>query len=108
MTSISVALPISIHDFSMDPARVSMLLERLTAYPFVKEVIVACNKLEPISLTSLEGHNKTRAVYVDSWMSARTLMQIIDECEGDEILISLLGPHWEPEGQGIRQLMEAA
>lgn len=91
----------------MDPTRVNMLLERLTAYSFVNRVIVAYNKIEHISVTSSGAHNKTRAVYVDSWMSARTLMQIIDECDGDEILISLLGPHWEPEGQGIRALMEA-
>jgi len=110
MRSLCVALPVSSFGLSSNPEEISKRVEALAAQPCVTRILILHHDAEAAQIAQrISGATgKLEFVKVDSWLSGKDMMRILEAVQADGLLLSLNEANIAFERRGLEQFMEAA
>jgi glycosyltransferase involved in cell wall biosynthesis len=110
MRSLCVALPFSLFGRNSDPERYSNQVEHLAAQPCVTRVLILHQNdgHEEIAQRISRTTGKLNLVEVDSWISGKAIMRILEATDADGLLLSLSEAVMDFERRSLEEFLAAA
>src|SRR5580658_878134 len=110
MKAISLVIPISTEDGSVDWPQLSNLIEFLFVQSPRNCVMIALQDLKQKELIKRRLHRADRVdfIEVDTWISASTMLRVLAECKTDILFVSLTRTICKLEPKSIEKFVEVA
>src|SRR5437588_321449 len=109
MRSITFAIPVAPEDPTIDPARLSQLIEFVAGQEAVTRILVAYERHEQLASIKemIPVPQKIEFIRVDGWISASAMTRILERSD-DGLLLALAGLDLRFERNCIDKFIEAA